>query len=67
MIKQIFSKYIRQRAEDSKTSESGKFKVAVSFAMCDVTELYSQIFGISYDEAANKLHEEINDQKEASI
>ncbi len=55
-IKQIFCEYIERRSEDIESSEDDNFKATAAFASCDVTELYSQIFNISYDEAAKVLH-----------
>lgn len=55
-IKQIFREYIERRSRDIESSEDDCFKATVAFASCDVTELYSRIFGISYDEAAKVLH-----------
>ncbi len=55
-IKRIFRKHLRKDAEGF-SSTPAEDKGLYAHAMAVMTEIYSEICSISYDEAANELHD----------
>ncbi len=58
-IKRIFQRHMRRMGAASDNIDGIKFKDfsgAAAYAMCELTELYSEVRGISYDAAAAELH-----------
>lgn len=53
-IKRIFCKHFDMIAKHFENA-SGGVKRAYSYAMVEITDLYADICGISYDAAANEL------------
>lgn len=55
-IKQAFREYIKRKNKALNDPACKKLKIIIASMMTEVEELYAQIFGISFDEAAAELH-----------
>ncbi len=65
-IKGIFRKHFDQLREYVKNTENQTRRNTYSYAMEEIIDLYSEICGTSYDEAANELHQSTDEGKEKS-
>lgn len=63
-IKRIFRERYKKRKETPEEIPAGFDKLKIVSAMDELTEIYSRIFGISYDDAAKELHDQPENQKE---